>query len=97
MPKNQVYMENAETIDHTVNAVPRKNGERCDASYMNFLIVNGGVIVPQYGDEYDSLALEQIQEMFPDRKVVGVQTTEIIYGGGNIHCVTQHQPAAISK
>ena len=97
MPKNQVYMENADTIDHTVNAVPRKNGVRCDASYMNFLIVNGGVIVPQYGDEYDSLALEQIQEMFPDRKVVGVQTREIIYGGGNIHCVTQHQPAAISN
>ncbi len=64
---------------------------------MNFLIVNGAVIVPQYGDEYDSLALEQIQEMFPDRKVVGVETTEIIYGGGSIHCVTRHQPAAISK
>ncbi len=32
--------------------------------------------------------------MFPDRKVVGVQTTELIYGGGNIHCVTQHQPKA---
>ncbi len=97
MPKKPVYMQGAETIDQTANAVLRKNGDLCDASYMNFLIVNGGVIVPQYGDENDSLALEQIQEMFPDRKVVGVETTEIIYGGGNIHCVTQHQPAAISK
>ncbi|MCR4745772.1 MAG: agmatine deiminase family protein [Lachnospiraceae bacterium] len=35
------------------------------------------------------------QFRFPDRKAVGVQTTEIIYGGGNIHCVTQHQPAAV--
>ncbi len=95
MTKNPVYLQGAETIDLSATTVARKNGSICDASYMNFLIVNGGVIVPQYGDENDALALEQIQEMFPDRKVVGVQTTEIIYGGGNIHCVTQHQPAAI--
>ncbi|MCR4565440.1 MAG: agmatine deiminase family protein, partial [Bacteroidales bacterium] len=37
----------------------------------------------------------QLQEMFPDRKVVGVNTIELIYGGGNIHCITQHQPAGI--
>ena len=61
------------------------------ASYMNFLIVNGGVIVPQYGDENDELALKTIQEWFPERKAVGVRTEEIAYGGGNIHCVTQQQ------
>ena len=60
---------------------------------MNFLIVNGGVIVPQYDDEYDELALQQIGEMFPDRKVVGVRTREVAYGGGNIHCITQQQPS----
>lgn len=59
---------------------------------MNFLIVNGGVIVPQYGDKNDALALEQIQAMFPDREVVGVQTREVVYGGGNIHCITQQKP-----
>ncbi|MCR5389809.1 MAG: agmatine deiminase [Lachnospiraceae bacterium] len=97
MTKNPVYQQGAETIDQSASTVPRKNGEICDASYMNFLIVNGGVIVPQYGDENDALALKQIQEMFPDRKVVGVNSTEIIYGGGNIHCVTQQQPAAVKK
>jgi agmatine deiminase len=59
---------------------------------MNFLITNGGVIVPQYGDENDALALTQVQEMFPDKEIVGVDTLEIVYGGGNIHCVTQQQP-----
>ncbi len=94
MPKKVVYQKGAETIDLSESAVPRTNGTVCCASYMNFLIVNGGVIVPQYGDEYDALALKQLQEMFPERKVVGVNTLEVIYGGGNIHCITQHQPAA---
>ena len=59
---------------------------------MNFRICNGGVIVPQYGDENDALALEQIQALFPDRKAVGVNTVEVVYGGGNIHCITQQMP-----
>ncbi len=97
MTKDPVYVQGAETLDFSGSAIPRNNGDLCDASYMNFLIVNGGVIVPQYGDEYDALALQQIQEMFPDRKVVGVNTLDVIYGGGNIHCITQHQPAAIVR
>ena len=68
-------------------------GDICIASYMNFLLVNDGVIVPQYGDTNDKLALKEIQEMFPERKVVGVDTREIVYGGGNIHCITQQQPS----
>ena len=67
-------------------------GEVSIASYMNFLIVNGAVILPQYGDENDLLAVRQVQEMFPDREVVGVQTREVAFGGGNIHCITQQQP-----
>jgi agmatine deiminase len=79
-------------IDYVEGTVPREDGELCIASYMNFLIVNGGVIVPQYEDENDALALQQVQAMFPDRKVVGVNTREVVYGGGNIHCITQQMP-----
>ena len=61
---------------------------------MNFLIVNGGIILPQYGDENDGLAVQQVQAMFPERRVVGVRTEEVAYGGGNIHCITQQQPKA---
>ena len=90
--KRPVLLEGAKGIDAVDNAPPREEGELCNASYMNFLICNGGVIVPQYGDEHDALALEQIQAMFPDRKVVGVMTKEVVFAGGNIHCITQQMP-----
>ena len=77
-------------------ATDRKAGDICIASYANFLITNGGVIVPQYGDENDALALRQIQALFPERRAVGVYTREIVYGGGNIHCITQQQPLSCS-
>lgn len=92
-PKENVTIKGEFNIDKSPYSIPRKDGDICIASYMNFLIVNGGVIVPQYGDENDELALKQIQQMFPERKVVGVYTREIVYGGGNIHCITQHKPA----
>lgn len=91
-PGKPVLLEGAETIDKVAGTVPRKNGELCIASYLNFLITNGGVIVPQYEDENDELALQQIQKIFPDKKVVGVKTREVVYGGGNIHCITQQVP-----
>lgn len=90
--KNPVTISGDFDIDYVEGTVPREDGELCISSYMNFLIVNGGVIVPQYEDENDALALEQVQAMFPDRKVVGVNTKEVVYGGGNIHCITQQMP-----
>jgi agmatine deiminase len=90
--KKPVYMEGAETIDKNPYSIARANGELCIASYCNYLICNNAVIVPQYGDENDSLALQQISDMFPERKIVGVETREIVYGGGNIHCITQQLP-----
>lgn len=92
--KKPVLLSGADTIAQVEGTIPRKDGELCIASYINFLIVNGGVIVPQYDDEHDALALQQIQEIFPDRKVVGVRTKEVVFGGGNIHCITQHMPRA---
>ena len=94
MPKGYVTIKGDFTIDTVEGTLPREDGDICIASYMNFLITNNGVIVPQYGDENDKLALEQIQAMFPDHKVVGVDTWEVVYGGGNIHCITQQQPKA---
>lgn len=91
MPQNNVTIKADFAIDVVEGTMPREDGDICIASYMNFLIVNGGVIVPQYGDVNDKLALEQVQAMFPERKVVGVDTWEVVYGGGNIHCITQQQ------
>ncbi len=91
MPMNDVSISKDFAIDSVEGTQPREDGDVVVASYMNFLIVNGGVIVPQFGDENDALALEQLQDIFPERKVVGVKTREVLYGGGNIHCITQQQ------
>lgn len=72
---------------------PREVGERMAASYVNFYIANEAVIVPQFGDaEFDAPAVHKLQELFPNRKAVGVPSREILIGGGNIHCITQQIP-----
>jgi len=72
---------------------PRQEGERMAASYVNFYVANEAVIVPQFGDVVaDARAIETLTPLFPGRTIVGVQSREILIGGGNIHCVTQQLP-----
>ena len=71
----------------------RDAGERLAASYVNFYISNGGVLVPQFGDEHDALAAEILGRLFPERKIIPVYARPVIVGGGNIHCITQQIPA----
>ena len=92
MPKVDVKLGANFKIDCVTGTQPRVEGDNCVASYMNFLITNNGIICPQFGDENDNLAIEQLQNIFPDKQVVGVLSKEVIYGGGNIHCITQQQP-----
>lgn len=66
---------------------------RLPASYANFLIVNGGVIVPVFSDANDAKALQIIQDCFPDRQVVGVNCEHIVWGLGTVHCLSQQEPA----
>lgn len=70
----------------------REAGERLAASYVNFYISNGGVIVPQFGDEHDKAAVRILGECFPERKIYPIYARDIIVGGGNIHCITQQIP-----
>lgn len=70
----------------------REAGERLAASYVNFYISNGGVIVPQFGDKHDKDAVRILGECFPERKIYPVYARDIIVGGGNIHCITQQIP-----
>ena len=102
MPVNPLYMDQAscDTIDVDENAEPRVADEPLIASYMNYLVTNGGVIVPQYGDENDALAVETLQKIYDEvwgegvYTCVGVQSDQVVYGGGNIHCITQQEPKA---
>ncbi len=75
----------------------RTAGERLAASYVNFYIANGGVLVPQFGDENDGQALEILGNLFPERKIIPIYARPVIVGGGNIHCITQQIPAAETK
>ncbi len=68
------------------------DNERLPASYANFYIANSIVLVPTFNDAKDKYALGIISELFPDRIVVGINSTDLIWGLGAIHCMTKEQP-----
>ena len=68
------------------------NGERLPASYANFYIANGVVIVPTFNDRNDRKAMNILAELMPDRDVVGIHAVDLVWGLGTLHCLTQQQP-----
>jgi agmatine deiminase len=70
------------------------DGQRLPASYANFYIANGLVIVPTFNDANDRMALNKLADLFPERKVVGVACRDLVLGLGTLHCMTQQQPAS---
>ena len=62
------------------------------ASYMNFAICNGVVVVPTYGTIHDTDGLAAIGELFPDRATIGLPADAVLTGGGSFHCASQHVP-----
>jgi agmatine deiminase len=69
-------------------------GQRLPASYANFYLANGLVLVPTFHDPNDRVALNTLAEVFSDREIVGVHSIDLIWGLGALHCMTQQQPAA---
>jgi agmatine deiminase len=70
------------------------DGQRLPASYANFYIGNAVVLVPVFDCANDARALATLREVFPTRRVVGITATDMVWGLGAFHCVTQQQPAA---
>ena len=68
------------------------DGQRLPPSYANFYIANKSVIVPTYRCDKDEKALQIIAESFPTRKIIGIDSTEIIWGLGSFHCLSQQEP-----
>lgn len=85
-PLEIISLPMPEPVEHAGNRLP--------ASYANFLITNGKVLVPTYRSRHDEPALALLQSLFPGREVVGIDCTDLVWGLGSIHCVTQQQPAA---
>jgi len=80
-------------VEPAAGSQPRDPSIRLAGSYINFLIVNGGIIAPSFDDPQDDTARQTLEGLFPERRVVMVPGREILLGGGNIHCITQQQPA----
>jgi agmatine deiminase len=72
------------------------NGQRLPASYANFYIANGLVLVPTFHDPNDRVALNILAEVFPGREVIGIHSVDLVWGLGTLHCMTQQQPAALA-
>jgi agmatine deiminase len=69
-----------------------EEGRRLPATYANFLVINGAVIVPLYGTPTDSTALQIIEEAFPERKIIGIGCLPLLTGNGSLHCITMQLP-----
>lgn len=67
--------------------------QRLPACYMNFYVANGVVIVPQFDDPADETACDVLGAVFPDRRIVAIEATDLVWGLGAFHCITQQQPA----
>jgi agmatine deiminase len=72
-----------------------ETGRRIPATYANFLIINGSVLVPTYGTRKDSAALEVIRKVFPDRRVTGVPSQPLLKQHGSLHCITMQLPKGV--
>ena len=68
-------------------------GQRLPASYANFYIANGVVLVPTFNDPMDRIALDLLAGEFPNRDIIGIHSVDLVWGLGTLHCLTQQQPA----
>ncbi len=111
-PNYEISKENLQILRNATDASGRKleiieipqpparyyREERLTLSYLNFYIVNGGIILPVFGGEAelaDERAEEILKEVFPDRKIVAVDGMPLIKEGGNVHCITQQMPKGV--
>jgi len=88
-----ITKEESEGVDAVDGTLPREEGDRMAASYVNYYTGNGFVALPVFGDPMDENAIKVLGELYPDRKIETIYAREILLGGGNIHCITQQVPA----
>lgn len=92
---NSMRLEDGRPMNIIELPMPRKiiyEGMRLPTSYANFYISNKYIVVPTFQDKNDDRACEILQQCFPDRKVIGLDSTDIIWGLGSFHCLSQQEP-----
>ncbi len=87
-----ITKEESEGVDAVDGTLPRQEGDRLAASYVNFYTGNGFIALPVFNDPMDEKAIKTLEELFPGRKIEPIYAREILLGGGNIHCITQQVP-----
>lgn len=87
-----IAAEEAAGVDAVEGTLPRRVGDRLPASYVNFYLANGALVLPFFDDPRDAEAMATLQALCPDRRIVPLPAREILLGGGNIHCITLQQP-----
>lgn len=92
-----ITKEESEGVDAVDGTLPREEGDRMAASYVNYYTGNGFVALPVFGDPMDDNAIKVLGELYPDRKIEPIYAREILLGGGNIHCITQQVPKGCEK
>jgi len=70
-------------------------GQRLPASYANFYIANGRVLVPTFNDVNDRRALNILADLFPERAIIGIHAVDLVWGLGTLHCLTQQEPTGV--
>ena len=111
-PDYETFQKNREILENSRDAQGRAfaiveitepyeimaNGTQVKGIYVNFYMANSGIVMPKFDfPEYDKAALDIFTREFPDREIVQVATRMILFGGGNIHCITQQQPEPFLK
>ncbi len=81
-----------QVVELPMPGVVEHQGQRLPASYANFYIANQMVLVPTYRHANDAIALAILQKLFPERRVIGIDSTELIWGLGSFHCISQQEP-----
>jgi len=92
----KMRLENGKQINIVELPMPSAiiyDDQRLPASYANFYIGNAAVVVPTFRDKNDDKALDILSKLFTDRKVIGLDSTDIIWGLGSFHCLSQQEPA----
>jgi agmatine deiminase len=105
LAENLELLKTARTLDGkqwTVVELPLPKpvvfrGQRLPASYANFYVANGLVLVPTFNDANDRVALNILSEVFPGREVIGIHAVDLVWGLGTLHCMTQQQPADLGS
>lgn len=88
-----ITKEESMGVDAVDGTLPRQEGDRLAASYVNYYTGNGFIALPVFNDPNDEKAIKKLQELYPDRVIEPIYAREILLGGGNIHCITQQLPS----